>query len=79
VKDELLPLLEAQLSETLPEPLDGSHIRAALQDDSDAIDATLLSVGAARSGEKATSHSTEERPSSGHWLSVGPASSSAPG
>src|SRR2546427_362896 len=79
VKDELLPLLEAQLPETLPEPVDGSHIRTALQDDSDAIDASLLRFGGAWSGEKTDRHSAEERSSSGHRISVGPASSSASG
>ena len=79
MKDELLPLLEAQLPETLPEPVDGSHIRTALQDDSDAIDASLLRFGGAWSGEKAARHRAEERSSSGHWISVGPASSSASG
>src|SRR6266700_3743501 len=79
VKDELLPLLEAQLPETLPEPLDGSHVRTALQDDSDAIDESLLRFGGAWSGEKTDRHSAEERSSSGHRISVGPASSSASG
>src|SRR5438128_8654126 len=78
VKDEL-PLLEAQLPETLPEPVDGSHIRTALQDDSDAIDASLLRFGGAWSGEKTDRHSAEERSSSDHRISVGPASSSASG
>jgi len=49
------------------------------RNDADAIDAGLLRCRGARSGEKAASHSAEERSSSGHWISVGPASSSASG
>src|SRR3984893_11458337 len=79
VKNELLPLLEAQLSETLPEPVDGSRIRAALQDDADAIDAGLLRLAGTWSGENAARRTTEERSSSDHRISGGPASSSASG
>ncbi len=63
VENELFPLLEAQLSETFAEPVDGPQIRAALQDDSDAIDAGLLRLGGERRGEEAAGEGPEKRAS----------------
>src|SRR6266481_4644370 len=68
VENELFPLLEAQLRETFPEPVDGCQVRASLEDDSDAIDAGLLRLDGLRACEEAAGHRAKERPPIHHWI-----------
>jgi hypothetical protein len=63
----LLALLEPQLPETVPQPVDGLRIQAALVNDAYAIDAGLLRLDRERRGEE-TEAPSDERSSFHHWM-----------
>src|SRR6266851_4077901 len=60
LENELFSLRETHLCETIPQPVDGSQVRASLHDDSDAIDAGLLRFGGKRRGEETASQAPQE-------------------
>src|SRR5262252_4206778 len=63
VEHEMLALHEPELLETVPQPVDVGEVRAALEDDADAIHPpSLLGLGGERRGEEPTREHTHERP-----------------
>ena len=67
-RTKLLPLLESQLPETVPQPVDSCGVGASLEDDSYAIDAGLLRLDGERHGEEAASQRVDEHSPGDHWM-----------
>ena len=60
-RTKLLPLLESQLPETVPQPVDGCVVRTSLEDDSYAIDAGLLRLDGERLSKENHASANQER------------------
>jgi len=64
VEDKLLVVLESQLPQPVPQPVDGRDVRASLDNDSHAIDASLLRLDRERQGEEGEHQGTRKN---GPW------------
>jgi hypothetical protein len=60
-ENELLTLLEPQFPETVSQPIDGLQVRAALQEDSHAVDTGLLRIDRDRQREEGQNQDARER------------------